>query len=143
MTSEPDLRLGGLSIWVDGRQFPQASDYYDGNWLIVRARMDAPGATVKCEGPILMTTDIDRFRLELESLSATLAGEAALASYEPDLKATLKGRALGHIGVEVEITPDHLNQSHWFTDALDQSYLPPLITACERILERFPVVGVF
>lgn len=30
---EPDLKLLGLSIWVDGRQFPGNSDYYDGNWL--------------------------------------------------------------------------------------------------------------
>ena len=142
MTTEPDLRLGSLSIWVDGRLFPDASDYDDGNWLNVRARMEAPGAVVKCEGAILMTTDIDRFREELVSLNVNLAGEATLASYEPELKATLKALSLGHIEVEVEITPDHLNQFHRFTLGLDQSYLRPLITSCESILDRFPVVGV-
>ena len=65
MESEPDLRLGGLSIWIAGLQFPDSSDYWDGNWLVIRARMDAPGATVRCEGPILMTSDVERFRDEL------------------------------------------------------------------------------
>jgi hypothetical protein len=142
MTTEPDLRLGGLSIWVDGRQFPNVSDYWDRNWLIVRVRMDAPGASVKCEGAILMTTDIDQFRVELNSLSDALAGEATLASLEPELKVTLKAQSLGHVEVEVEISPDHLEQFHRFTLNLDQSYLPPLIAACERILERYPVIGV-
>jgi hypothetical protein len=30
MTDEPDLQDGGLSVWVIGRQFPNASDYWDG-----------------------------------------------------------------------------------------------------------------
>ncbi|HZG08863.1 MAG TPA: hypothetical protein VEZ70_07785 [Allosphingosinicella sp.] len=141
MTDEPDLQDGGLSVWVIGRQFPNASDYWDGNWLTVRARMDASGATVECGGAILMTSDTDRFRLELESLDATLAGEATLVSYEPNLKATPEVMTLGHIEFEVAITPDHLNQFHRFSVDLDQSHLPPLIDACERILERFPVVG--
>jgi hypothetical protein len=104
--------------------------------------MDAPGASVKCEGAILMTTDIDQFRVELNALSETLTGEATLGSLEPQLKATLKAQSLGHIVVEVEISPDHLEQFHRFTFNLDQSYLPPLIAACERILERYPVIGV-
>ena len=141
MLTEPALRLGGLSIWVDGREFPDTSDCHDGNWLRVRACMETCGATVKCEGAILMTTDFDRFREELASLSATLAGEAILASYEPELKVTLKVQRLGRIEGEVEITPDHLNQFHRFTLDLDQSYLPGLITSCEAILESFPVVG--
>src|SRR5882724_344446 len=29
----PDIKLSGLQIWVHGRQFPNATDYWDGNWL--------------------------------------------------------------------------------------------------------------
>jgi hypothetical protein len=29
---EPDLVIAGLRVWVHGRQFPQAVDYWDGNW---------------------------------------------------------------------------------------------------------------
>lgn len=141
METEPDLRLGGLSIWVAGRQFPDASDYWDGNWLVIRARMDAPGATVQCQGPILMASDIARFRDELAVASKTLAGEATLGSLEPELTVKVKVRRLGQVSVEVEISPDHLSQSHRFTMDLDQSYLPAVTTSCDAILERFPVRG--
>jgi hypothetical protein len=33
---EPDLKLDGFSLWVFGRQFPDANDYWDGNWLPLR-----------------------------------------------------------------------------------------------------------
>lgn len=138
---EPDLKLVGLSIWVDGRQFPDNSDYYDGNWLNVRVRMEAPSATVKCAGAILMTSDFMRFQDQLISVNTALVGEAELAGCEPNLKVTLKMQRLGHLEVEVEITPDNLNQFHRFSLDLDQSYLPALITSCDAILERYPVIG--
>jgi hypothetical protein len=139
--SEPDLKLLGLSIRVDGRQFPGNSDFYDGTWLNLRVRMEASGATVKCAGPILMTSDFQRFRDQLISMDARSAGEATLAGYEPELKVTLKMERLGHLEGEVEITPDHLSQLHRFTLDLDQSYLRALIASCDAILERFPIVG--
>lgn len=143
MQSEPNLRLGGLSLWIGGREFPDSEDYWDGNWLVVRARMEAPGARVECEGPILMTSDLERFRGELASLHATLSGEATLASLEPNLTVRLAAQRLGQIALEVEITPEPLGQLHRFTlDAhLDQSHLPALIASCDALLERFPVRG--
>jgi len=138
---EPDLKLLGLSIWVDGRQFPGNPDYFDGNWLNVRARMEAPSATVRCAGSILMTSDSLRFRDQLVTVNAELAGEAELAGFEPNLKVTLKMQRLGHLEAEVEITPDHLSQFHRFSLDLDQSYLPALISSCNAILVRYPTVG--
>lgn len=140
--SEPDLKLLGLSVWVDGRQFPGKSDYYDGNWLNVRARMEAPGAAVKCAGSILMASDFQRFRDELGAMDSQLAGEATLSSYEPNLKLTLTIDARGHMQGEVEITPDHMSQFHRFSIDLDQSYLSDLIASCDAILARYPAVGV-
>ena len=137
----PDLRLSGLSIWIDGREFAHSADYWDGNWLRVRVRMQASGASVGCEGSILRTSDVERFRDELASASANLSGEATLSSLEPDLKVSLKMLHLGHIAGEVEITPDYLNQFHRFDIELDQTYLPELIASCEAILEKYPVVG--
>src|SRR5262249_19116286 len=46
---EPDLKLDGFSLWVLGRQFPGANDHWDGNWLNVRARVEAPGALVEAQ----------------------------------------------------------------------------------------------
>ena len=76
MDTEPDLSFFGLSLWVKDREFPDASDYWDGNWLVIRAKMKASGASVECGGPILMTADVERFRDDVAKMVSTLAGEA-------------------------------------------------------------------
>lgn len=141
MTDEPDLRLVGLSIWVDGRERPYASDPDDSNWLYVRVRMEAPGAIVECQGAILMNSNFAQFAEELTSISEELEGEATLESIEPGLTLSLKMKALGQLDATVEITPDYLTQAHHFTLTLDQSYLPGLISSCEAILKRHPISG--
>ena len=141
MTDDPDLRFLGLSLWIVGRQFADSADYWDGNWLVVRARMEASGARVECSGPILMTADIDEFRKQLAAMTKTLTGEAALQPLEPDLKIVLNIQSRGEIEVTVEITPDHLTQRHTFKLIADQSYLPALIESCDEILTRFPVTN--
>jgi len=142
MANDPDIHFCGFTLWVDQRQFPEASDYWDANWLMIRARMEASGARVECSGPILMTTDIREFRDQLASMINTLAGEATLNGLEPELDVVLRMGGLGHIGGTIEITADHLNQHHRFTVETDQSYLPALLRSCDAILERFPVTGV-
>ncbi len=74
-------------------------------------------------------------------MQASLAGEASLSSYEPFLNITLHADRLGRIDGQIEITPDPYTELHRFNVSLDQSYLPALITACDALLKRFPVVG--
>ena len=134
--SEPDLKLGGLSLWVRGRATPEASDYWDANWLAVRATMHVGQSLVITEGPILMTTDFDTFRSELSKIHETLGGEASLSGYEPNLKVTLRAGSLGQISGEVEITPDQLSEFHRFDVGFDQTYLRPLIHHPQRRRSR-------
>jgi len=47
---EPDLKFEGLSLWVLG-QFPDHNEYWDGNWLNVRVRVETRAAVETC-GPI-------------------------------------------------------------------------------------------
>ena len=51
-SGEPDFKLGGFSLWVFGQQFPNAADFWDGNWLNVRARVDAPGLGAGSTGSV-------------------------------------------------------------------------------------------
>jgi len=139
--SDPDLSLDGLSIWVRGRAAPDATDYYDGNWLLARATMQVGESSVKTEGAILMNADFERFRDQLAAMHETLTGEASLSGYEPNLKVTLRADRLGHINGEVEITPDQLNEFHRFDFGFDQTYLPALVASCDAIIQRFPIVG--
>lgn len=64
-----------------------------------------------------------------------------LACMEPALSVTLKCGSLGHITMEVSITPDHRSQRHWFQFGIDQSYLPPFMKQCQSILEAYPIKG--
>jgi hypothetical protein len=136
-----DLKLAGLRIWVHGRQFPDAQDYWDGNWLRVTARCDSDGASVLSGGPILHLSRLDRWCRESKKLLETLSGEAHLDCMEPNLAVALKAATPGHIILDVSITPEHLTQKHWFQFAIDQSYLPPLTTQCQSILETYPLRG--
>jgi hypothetical protein len=139
---EPDLKLVGLRLWVHGREFPDSSDYWDGNWLSITARVEASGALVEIGGPLIRNTEIQAFARELGALSAKLSGVAELKCVEPGLHVSLSAYdGLGHIGIAVSITPDQLNQFHKFEFGFDQTYLPALIAGCEAILARFPIVG--
>lgn len=141
IADEPDLKLAGLSLWVLARQFPDADDYSDGNWLDILARVEAPGAFVEARGPFLRTYELAAFAEQLERVQHDLTGEAELACLEPNLNVKIRGGSMGHIEVVISITPDHLAQSHKFTFEIDQSYLAPLLRECKRILKRLAVVG--
>jgi hypothetical protein len=139
METEPDLSFCGLSLWVTGREFPDAPDYWDGNWLMIRAKMEAPGASVECGGPCLTTLDVELFRNGIAAMYSTLSGEAVLTGLEPEISVTLKMCGRGQVEGQIEITPDHINQQHRFTVEADQTYLPELMRACDSILNAFPV----
>ncbi|HEY2408012.1 MAG TPA: hypothetical protein VGI10_18520 [Polyangiaceae bacterium] len=138
---EPDIVIASLSVWIQRREFPDATDYWDGNWLQAVARCSQRGATVCATGPILRTDEIREFCDQCASLQANLAGDAKLTCMEPYLRVELAGNARGQIAVTITLTPDHLVQRHEFRDQSDQSYLPLIVTACRRVLARFPVVG--
>jgi hypothetical protein len=64
---EPDLKLGGFSLWVLGHQFPDATDYWDGNWLNVRALVEARGAVVEAQGALVSAPELASFAKQLGS----------------------------------------------------------------------------
>jgi len=139
---EPSLRVAGFQLWIHGRQFPDSTDYYDGNWLRVTAHCGASGASVWAEGAILMVTEIESFGQQCHRL---LRGDVSIASLdpiEPELHLAINSTdTIGHLQVHVEITSDHLSQRHVMEFEIDQSYLPHVIGECARIVEEYPVRG--
>ncbi len=138
---KPSIQLQGFQLWVHGREFPDATDYWDGNWLNVRAHCGTPGADVWVDGPILHLYELSRWVEACEQLNQTLTGEAVLDCLEPALHVELQVDRSGHITMRIDITPDHMTQEHRFTFEVDQTYLPPLITACRKVIANFPVRG--
>ncbi|HET6284267.1 MAG TPA: hypothetical protein VFH73_25145 [Polyangia bacterium] len=138
---DPDLRVGGLSLWIHGRAYEDSTDYWDGNWLRVTALCRYPGAWTSTEGTILHLREVTNLLAGCEKVFETLAGNAALDCLEPNLKVEINSTGSGHLAVRISITPDQLTQSHSYTDELDQTYLPAVISGCRSILAKYPIRG--
>jgi|SRR5215469_6751999 len=136
---EADFELVDFGLWVHGREFPSSTDYWDGNWLRVTARVETPGAKVETSGPIIRLPELVSFRDGLQELNKALKGEAHLDCLEPDLDITIKCDSTGHLAITVTITPDHLLQSHRFTLHADQTILDSRIASMNKLLSAYPV----
>ena len=138
----PALKIAGFQLWVHGRQFLEAEDAYDGNWLRVTGHCGASGASVWVQGALLMVTDIERFGSECLRMYDGSAERATLEPFEPELRVKLVATdRLGHIHADVEVTPDHLAQTHRIQFAIDQSYLPGIVAECAAVVRAYPVRG--
>lgn len=139
---ESALKVAGFHLWIHGRQFPEANDYYDGNWLRVTAHCSASGASVWAQGAIVMVTDIAGFGKQCGAMLRGDSNSAVLDPLEPELRVSLEtADRLGHIRAQVDITPDHLAQSHKMEFDIDQSYLPGIIKQCSAIVQEYPIRG--
>ena len=135
----PSLQLGTLRIWIHGRQFPDSLDFWDGNWLIITANCVSVGSSVWISGPAIHLSELETWYNEATRLYDTLTGEAALKCTEPELDVLLKAESLGHVVMTVQITPDHLSQSHRFLLEIDQSYLPAFLGQFKTLLTEYPI----
>jgi hypothetical protein len=138
---EPAFRLKGLSLWIRGYEFPDATEPFDANWLRVKAVLATSSSHVAAEGCFLQNVDLQRFCTELEKLYRDLRGTARLASLEPNIDVNLEGDGQGHITMRASLTPDPLTQTHLVTFALDQTLLPGAAKQLRQIDQSFPIRG--
>jgi hypothetical protein len=94
---------------------------------------------VRASGSLIHLGEIVGLLRGCERLYETREGQAALDCIEPNLRAKLTAESGGRISVEVNITDDHLTESHQFRDGIDQTYLPAIISSCRTLIEKFPV----
>lgn len=140
---DPDLKVVGFQLWVHEREFPDAQDYDDGNWLLVTACCVASGASVWVHGAILTVGDIEGFGRECDELHRGELKSASLSPWEPNLKVSIElADEVGHLRAIVEITPQHLEQQHRFEFEIDQSFLPEIVQQCSAIVRKFPCRGL-
>ena len=140
--SDPDFRVAGLSVWIEGREFEDVQDYWDGNWLKVVATCASPGAKVEAAGPILHLSEVASFLGECQTLSERLEGAAQLDCMEGNLQVSLEfSDGQGNIEASISLTPDPLTEEHAFVFAIDQSHLPFILRGLQAVLERFPIRG--
>jgi hypothetical protein len=139
---EPALRVAGLQIWIHGREFPEAADERDANWLNVTAHCGAHGSAVWAQGTMLEITDLEGFAGACEALLRGEAAAAVLDPFEPNLHVTIEASdRYGRFRARVDLTPDHLAQAHSVQFDIDQSYLPSIVEACNRIVREYRTAG--
>ena len=138
----PSIELGDFQLTVHRREFPDAHDRWDGNWLHVTAQCAQAGAIVAAGGPIAEAADLQRFRDELAAVHASRSGQAELSGAEPNIRVRVTtGGADGRVRVRVELTPDPQTQGHWFEYAIEPGDLAEAIGQLDEVLALFPVRG--
>lgn len=135
----PDLRISGLRIWVHGRRFPDATDYWDGNWLGLTACYSTPRTSVRALESMVHLAEIHALLRELKGIHQHRQGHAELHCLEPALDLEFQALANGQLQLRIAIAADSVTGSHTFEDRLDYTALPSVIAGCNAILARFPL----
>jgi hypothetical protein len=138
-TMSHSLKLAGFTLIIYGRQFPDAIDYWDGNWLFVTCSCRAPGSFVEVKGSIVRVDELQHLMKCLESMYSGSQEKCEMNCMEPELSFRFDTAKTGEISFEVHLTPDNLNQSHSIKFKIDRSYLPAAIEQCKSILEDYPI----
>ncbi|RUL48607.1 MULTISPECIES: hypothetical protein [Lysinibacillus] len=130
-----------VEIEVLTRSYPHSVDFWDGNWVDAKIKVDIPGYIVQFIAN-LRTEELQAFVDELKIMDNKLKGKAILYNMEE------------YIQLEGEI--NHFGQLKWkgetcfpvgdgavlnFGFTSDQSYLKGIIKELEAILTAFPVIG--
>lgn len=135
----PDIVLGGFRLRVLAREFPNARDEWDGNWLLAEAECNARGARVMVEGPFILAQELAVIAASLEVATSMRERHGSVQLMEPYLSLLWDTSTHGGFRLIVAITPDQLTQKHEFIFDLDLSYLDATIAQCRAVLARFPV----
>jgi len=120
---------------------PDATDYWDGNWLACTADV-AAGAFRGSVNRLLRNEDIGRFHDRVVELYKRLTGEALFDTLEGWFDLRMIGDGRGHIEVRGQLCDDPVHGNVLeFRLFFDQTYLPPLMVQLRAAMEAFPVVA--
>lgn len=135
------LSIDDLTICVLGYEFSRSNEFWDGNWLEIEARASS-SPSVEIIGPLLRNTEIEEFVVALADMQRKRRGTARLNCLEPNLAVRLAFNDDGRVTGEAMLTPDSTRTGHAIPLDLHADQLPPILAACRRILDEYPVVGV-
>lgn len=130
-----------IEIDVLYRNYPNSSDYWDGNWVSSKLKIEIPGYTVSFNAD-LRTDELSNFMNELKLMNKKMKGKAALSNLDGYLHIEGEMNKLGQIFWTAETCyPAGYGAVLKFEFVSDQSYLERLIKELNDILVAFPVLG--
>jgi hypothetical protein len=123
------------------REYPEAQDYYDGNWVYTTIEIAAGAFRGRFEA-MLRAEEFVRFRDELRPLYESLSGRATFDTMEGWLRIDVQGDGKGHFHAACEaIDQPGLDNRLTFKIDFDQTELPAIVQGLDAICEAVPVVG--
>ena len=130
-----------LSVKPVEREHPDASDFWDGNWLITEIEI-AVGAFRARYVANLRVDELLRLRDQMSALPCTLDGQAELRSLEDWLQVSIQGDDLGHFQVDCQAKDAAgIGNTLKFALGFDQTELSGMLDELEQIIEKFPLLG--
>ena len=131
---EPLLELGAFKLWVHGGADVGDGEYGDARWLDATVHCSTGAANAWAQGSILQVSDLRGFGDGCARLMSGAANLAHLSAIETNVRVWLqRADDHGHYDVRVWIAQEPTQELHSFRFEVDQSYLPKLISVCERI----------
>jgi hypothetical protein len=126
-----------LLLRLHGRRHPDATDFWDGNWLDCSAEV-AAGAFRGDLRRGLRVNELESFCQQLAVLCHRLTGEAVLDSMEHWLRVRVTGDGRGHLAISCRLCDDPA-----FGNTLDcrlyfdQTFLPGSLRQLEQALHTY------
>ena len=71
----PHLQIGGFSLWIEGYQFPDMNDHWDGNWVIVTAVYSTTESFARTGGAILHLSELNGWLAQIKKLHSGSSDE--------------------------------------------------------------------
>lgn len=140
MEREPDLSLGGFSLWVTGQPYADSDEPYAQNILNIEVAIETPRSAARA-ATVLSAASLSGFSRDLDKALVTLSGEAVLLADESENSFTLNlaMKPLGHVSavVDLRLGIDDA-EDHRISWGLDQSYLDPFARQVRGLAMAYP-----
>ena len=135
------LDSNGITLNIIRRTYPDASDYWDGNWLTVEIYVHVGGWKGNYAA-LLRSEELLHLKNELEMLYKQPDYSFILEPIEPWIVLNFIGNKKGQITVKGQACDEiGIGNTLGFCFGIDQSYLPEIIKSLRETIDKFPVKG--
>lgn len=139
MDRDPDLSLGGFSLWVTGQPYADAEEPYGRDLLGFETLIETPSSTVRAAG-MLSAASLSGFCRDLNAIHEALEGDAVLEAHDGEsiLILTLAMKPLGHVEAVLDLRSNLGDENHRFAWGLDQTFLKPFAHQVRAFSAAYP-----
>ena len=134
----PDIKIFGFQFWVHGREFPDAQDYCDGNWLRMTAYCDEEAWV---SGSYVTAGEMQGWLNTCINLLEKNEGTAGLKCLEPELDIHMTAKPEERVEMIVTIKHQPYDREHKCKYHLKTSDLTKMIQDLKLITEKYPILG--